>query len=92
MQQEVDDDVAARRRRALYRARHRGTREMDFLLGTYADARLAGMTADELALFEHLLTLPDPELMSGIIEGTGDFAGGIATLVRRIRDFHRDKS
>ena len=40
-----------RRKRILYRAWHRGTKEMDLVLGGFADARLAELTdlRDELA-------------------------------------------
>ena len=34
-------DLEIRRRRAAYRAHHRGTKEMDWLVGRYADAHLA---------------------------------------------------
>ena len=34
-----------RRRRALYRATHRGSKEMDFLLGRFAEQTLDGMNA-----------------------------------------------
>ncbi len=53
-----------RRRRALYRAQHRGTKEMDHLLGRFAEARLAEMDDAALGLFETLLALPDPDLQT----------------------------
>ena len=55
-------DSDSRRKRALYRAHHRGTKEMDLLLGGFADAELARMSDSELDAFELLLALPDPEL------------------------------
>ena len=51
-------DLDLRRRRAAYRSAHRGVKEMDWLLGRYADARLAGMSETELAEFERLIDLP----------------------------------
>lgn len=81
-------DLEPRRRRAAYRAAHRGTKEMDWLLGRYAEARLGTMTEGELAEFERLLALPDPELqgwlMTGRLHGENDLSG----LVGRIRAFH----
>lgn len=56
-----------RRRRARYRAWHRGTREMDLLLGRFADAELETFGADELAAFEVLLEAPDPELFAWLL-------------------------
>lgn len=48
-------DLDPRRRKALFRAWHRGMREMDLLLGQFADARIAAMSESDLATFEKLL-------------------------------------
>ena len=37
-----------RRKRLLFRCWHRGTREMDLILGRFADAEIADLTDDEL--------------------------------------------
>jgi antitoxin CptB len=58
-----------RRKRLLFRCWHRGTREMDFILGRFADAEIAGLTEDELAQLEHLIEVPDPDLYAAL---TGD--------------------
>lgn len=75
-----------RRRRAHYRAAHRGTREMDWLLGRYADAVVAAMTEAELDVFERLLAMPDPVLHQCITSGEAE--GGLAPLVTALRRFH----
>jgi antitoxin CptB len=77
-----------RRRRALYRAQHRGTKEMDFLLGRYAEARLTGMAADDLTAFEELLALPDPQLQSWLMMGQSFDGSALADLLRDIQVFH----
>ena len=77
-----------RRRRALYRAQHRGTKEMDFLLGRYAEARLAGMTAADLTAFDELLALPDPQLQSWLMLGQSFEGSALAELLRDIQAFH----
>ena len=56
-----------RRRRILFRAWRRGVREMDLIMGRFADANLPTMSEDELAEFEGLLDIPDPEIMAWII-------------------------
>ena len=63
----MTDDVASRRRRAAFRASHRGTKEMDWLIGRFADARVPDMTPQALADFERLLQMPDPELHDMIL-------------------------
>ncbi|WP_375567651.1 succinate dehydrogenase assembly factor 2 [Oceaniradius stylonematis] len=52
----------ARRRRARFRAWHRGMKEMDIVLGGYADVHVAQMDADELATFEALMENLDRDL------------------------------
>jgi antitoxin CptB len=50
----------ARRRRLLFRATHRGTRENDILVGGFVSARVAVFTDQELDAVEAILELPDP--------------------------------
>lgn len=60
-------DLDVRRRKILFRAWHRGTREMDLLMGRFADAALAGMSDAELDEFERLIDVSDPELFRWIM-------------------------
>ena len=53
-----------RRRRILWRCCHRGIKEMDILLGGFAQARLAAMTDAELAALEAIVELPDQEMLT----------------------------
>ena len=76
------------RRRALYRASHRGTREMDWLLGRFAAAELAAMDAGQLAAFERLLQLPDPDLNRWILDPAGVVDEETGALIGDIRTFH----
>ncbi|MGI9382605.1 MAG: succinate dehydrogenase assembly factor 2 [Methyloligellaceae bacterium] len=86
---ESDDTLLTRRKRALYRAEHRGTKEMDWLLGKYAAAELAGMDADALSAFEQLLALPDPDLEHWITGTAVDRPeGAFGDLILRVRRFH----
>lgn len=52
----------ARRRRIHFRAWRRGMREMDLILGPFADARLDQLDTDALDSFEALLDVPDQDL------------------------------
>jgi len=58
-----------RRKRLLFRSWHRGTREMDLILGRFADSEIANLPNDELAEFERLIEVPDPDLYAAL---TGD--------------------
>jgi antitoxin CptB len=53
------DPDRVRRKKLLYRAWHRGTREADLLLGTFADRHLARFDARRLDEFEALLATED---------------------------------
>jgi antitoxin CptB len=63
------DGLDDRRKRLLFRCWHRGTREMDLLLGRFADAEIASLTDDEMAELERLIEIPDPDLYAAL---TGD--------------------
>ena len=84
----MTDDVERRRRRAVYRACHRGTKAMDWILGRFAQAALADMPSDGLGLFERLLALPDPDLQDMILHPELMPAGEFAELVTAMRAFH----
>jgi antitoxin CptB len=60
----------ARRRRILFRAWRRGMREMDLVMGRFADARLPAMSEAELDEFERLLDAPDPSVLAWITAET----------------------
>ena len=78
-----------RRRRAIYRATYRGTKEMDWLLGRYATAKIAAMSDAELTLFEQVLVVPDPDLHAWIIDPSLVSHGPFTALIAAIRAFHK---
>ena len=77
-----------RRRQTLFRAWHRGTREMDLIMGRYADAHLVGMTEDELRVFEHLMEAPDTDLFKWVTGEAPVPPDYDSTLFRRLVAFH----
>ena len=60
------DGLDDRRKRLLFRCWHRGTREMDLIIGRFADAHLAELSDAELAELERLIELPDPDLYAAL--------------------------
>ena len=60
----------ARRRRVLFRATHRGTKETDRLIGGFVAPRIAGFTDDELAQIERIMELPDIDLADWLMGRT----------------------
>ncbi len=85
----MTDQLEMRRRRASFRASHRGTREMDWLLGRYADATLSEMVDPALAVFENLLQLPDPDLHAWILDPALIDQHEFAELIATMRTFHK---
>ena len=63
----TSDGLEPRRKKALFRAWHRGTKEMDFVMGHFADAHIAGLSEADLADFEHLLDVSDRELFAWVV-------------------------
>jgi antitoxin CptB len=55
-----------RRKRLLFRSWHRGTREADLILGSFAGSYLAGFDDPQLDRFEALLDVADAELFDWI--------------------------
>jgi len=56
------DETEALRRKLRFRAWHRGTREMDLLMGQFADEHLPDFNVAELAQFSDMLSENDPDL------------------------------
>lgn len=77
-----------RRRKLLFHSWHRGMREMDLLLGRFADAHIADLSDEELEAFEALMAVPDPDLYNWI-SGRADIPDNWnGAFLRRIIDFH----
>ena len=57
----------ARLKRMAMRSWRRGTKEMDLVLGPYAEAHLAAMSAEKLALYDRLLEENDQDLLPWVL-------------------------
>ena len=56
------EDLELLRKRLLYQSQHRGMREMDLLVGHFAERHISSMNEEELKQFESLLALSDDDL------------------------------
>jgi antitoxin CptB len=65
----ADTALDLRRKRLVFRAWHRGTKETDIILGRFADAHVPAMPDAELADFERILEIPDPDIFA-LVTGT----------------------
>lgn len=77
------ETAEARLKRMAMRSWRRGTKEMDLVLGPYADAHLAAMDAGNLALYDRLLNENDQDLLPwvlGQVAAPAEFAALIAEI------------
>ena len=82
------DGLPPVRKKALFRAWHRGTKEMDLLLGTFADARLGEMSEADFADFERLMEVPDTDLFAWIIDRKETPENYDTAVFRAVKAFH----
>ena len=87
--QDIVLELDVRRRKLRYRAWHRGTREMDIVLGRFADAALDGMSASELDAFEALIDVPDPDLLAWVLGQHPVSPSHDDAMFHRLVAFHR---
>jgi antitoxin CptB len=82
-----------RRKRLLFRCWHRGIREMDLILGRFADAEIATLTDAELTQLEHLIEVPDPDLYAALTGGkplADDDASAVFDRIKAFRAVDHD--
>jgi antitoxin CptB len=77
--QNSDTELDQLRRKLKFRASHRGIKEMDLILGHFANQAVDSMGSEELAEFGALLELHDRDLMQW-------FTGEVETPVERRTD------
>ena len=60
-------DLDPRRKRILFRAWHRGVREMDLVFGQFADNELAGLAEGDLDELETIMAEEDNDLVKWVV-------------------------
>ncbi|HET7381243.1 MAG TPA: succinate dehydrogenase assembly factor 2 [Pseudolabrys sp.] len=78
-----------RRRRLLFRCWHRGIREVDLVLGRFADAQLTSLADRELDELERWLDVPDQQIFAWVNGMEPVPANYETALFRRLREFHK---
>lgn len=58
----MTDPLENKRKQLIFRSGHRGTKEMDLLLGSFAQKHVPDFTEDELEEYAELLNESDPDL------------------------------
>lgn len=80
------ESLETRRKRLIFRSWHRGTREADLLLGSFADRHVPVFDPDQLDRYEGLLEMSDPDLynwMTGREPAPADLDHDVMALLKR---------
>lgn len=80
-------DIDKKRDRLRYRSWHRGTKEMDILLGRFADAHVSHFSEEELAAYEAVLAINDPDMYDWITAQKPVPADYQSTMIERLIAF-----
>ena len=81
-------DLDPRRRKILFRSWHRGMREMDLIMGKFADKEIGALSIEELDDFELLIEVPDRDLFGWIVNGNEVPSNYDTPVFRKLREFH----
>ncbi len=81
------ESPAIRRKRLKYRSQHRGTKELDLLLGRFAAARLDTLNAGQIDRFEALLDAPSPLVYAWVIGQDAPPPDMDTDILHLLRDF-----
>ena len=76
---QMTETDTARRKRLSMRSWRRGTKEMDLVLGPYADAHLAAMPPAQLVLYDLLLEENDIDLWAMVLGQMNRFCASRST-------------
>lgn len=84
-----EDHVALdpRRKRVLFRAWHRGIREMDLVMGRFADREIGSLSDGELDELEQLMEEPDQVVWSWVLGRVPAPAEFDTPLLARLREY-----
>ena len=83
----MKESLEIRRKRLKFRSGHRGTKELDLLLGCFAEHRLESLDLAQLDRYEALLEAPSPLVYAWITGQEGPPPEMDHDVLRLIREF-----
>jgi antitoxin CptB len=83
------ESLDIRRKRLKYRSQHRGTKELDLLLGRFAVARLDTLNAGQIDRFEALLEAPSPLVYAWVVGQDAPPPDMDNDILRLLKEFNR---
>ena len=88
MTERSSEGLSERRRKLLFRAWRRGVREMDLIVGRFADVYIDKFDEPALDDFERLIEAPNADLYAWVV-GQADIPANYDTAVlRQLKSFH----
>jgi antitoxin CptB len=84
----AEDNISIKRKQLLFRSWHRGTREIDLLLGKFADAKLPGFDAGQLMLYDRFLNNSDPDIFNWVTKAEPVPPAEDSEIVRMLLAFY----
>jgi len=89
MTERSSEGLDVRRRKLLFRAWRRGVREMDLIVGRFADAHIETLDDSGLDDFEHLIEAPNAALYTWVVGGESIPADYDTAVLARLKEFPR---
>lgn len=90
MPQDVqEDNISIKRKRLIFRSWHRGTREIDLLLGKFADAVLPSFDEAQLDDYDRFLNNSDPDIYNWLTRVEPLPPSEDSDAVRRLMDYYK---
>ncbi len=78
-----------KQKRLIYRANHRGTKEMDWLMGKFVETNVALMDENKVDHVDELLKLAEPEIEAWLMGKSSDYPEEFTDLIKEIQTFHK---
>ena len=88
MTQRSSEGLDVRRRRLLFRAWRRGVREMDLIIGRFADVHIERFDEPALDDFERLIEVPNAELYAWVVGAETVPADYDTDVLAKLKAFH----
>ena len=88
MTERSSEGLDERRRKLLFRAWRRGVREMDLIVGRFADAHIDKFDDAGLDDFERLIEAPNADLYAWVVGQVAIPANYDTAVLRQLRSFH----
>jgi antitoxin CptB len=88
MTERSSEGLDERRRRLLFRAWRRGVREMDLIVGRFADAHIEAFDDAGLDDFERLIEVPNNDLYAWVVGRTDIPENYDTAVLTKLRKFH----